>query len=179
MCLFSSKSEKRERIAQSERLIVVETHFEDFQRVVVDHIKYEKLEFSKVEKALKDIVNHINDAKRENRQDNAILKSEIFDLLEKDYSTKLELSKQLTVLKKETITEVEASKKRVFRELTLLFTAVSVVVIIAAWLYVNIIMPNQVERPRHPPHSVQKLTSRADYDRNFNRNTIHMLSQGL
>jgi len=124
---------------QNSRICVLESQFEIFQESTRNHMENEERVFSTIADSMKDIIHHIDDAKKENKESIDGLKTELIGLIDREYVSKTEMNVTLTKMRSSVLDDIEKERKRSAKEFWVLVTSAATVFVLCGWLYVNVL----------------------------------------
>ena len=119
------------------RISVIEARFEQFQLSMTSHMDIEEKTFSELKDQMKELMNHIDVANKENWRFMEQSQSHTFERMEREYVLRTDLDIKMTALRASIRADIMTEKRNALRELTLVIFSVSTVVLVFGWLYSN------------------------------------------
>lgn len=133
------------------RIAILETIFIEFQDRMGDHMESEDSARKEIKETLKDVINHIDTAQKNNEVALNNMKGDVLQIIDKQYASKLHLSQELTNLRKSILKDmkedIQIEKKRSAREIWLVVLGFCACLGLAAWTYTNIVKNSSQMRP--------------------------------
>lgn len=154
------------------RLCLLESTFQQFQKQCMEHKLVSDSFIVDMKDSLKEIIEHMDAAREENRESIGLLRDDIKGVMgrEQKYITDIQLRDELTAARGSILKDIENVRVRSTKEILTYILLGSTIVGLFGWVYVNIIKTDQVQQVRviervlEKPRAQEHLPGEMRYD---------------
>lgn len=132
-----TQAEWNEIQANREKVTILTTEFSQFQKQVVAFMKTEDDCFKELKTALKEIQESITKSQKENERLTEHMRVNLISLIDKEYTSKLDMEKYGRELREQFSNDMESERKRATREIWLVLFGFTMAMGIVAWVIAN------------------------------------------